>query len=291
MRAIAQELRVNHSSVVRELKRTGRRTGVYKPETAHLIAYQKRKWSKYEGMKVRDVPGLEEYVKKGLESEWTPEQISGRLRDEHNRCVVSHMGIYKWIYSVHGYQYAKYLPSQRYRRKKRKEKRGLRELIKNRVFIELRPKVINERKRTGDFEGDTLGKKRGTTGVLVAAVDRKTRYLVAKKVTKSRHAMEEGYQKILKGLQVKSLTLDNGFENVRHESLGIPTYFCHPFSSWEKGTIENTFQRLRRYIPKKADLKDFSEETIASIVERMNNTPRKCLGYKTPVECFKDHFS
>lgn len=291
MRAIAQELRVSHSSVVRELKRSGRRTGVYNPERANFYAYLKRKCSKYEGMKMRNIPGLAEYVKEKLEMGWTPEQISGRLRDENKRCVVSHMGIYRWIYSVHGYHHAKYLPSKRYRRKKRKEKKGLRELIKNRVFIDFRPKVINDRKRIGDFEGDTLGRKKGTSEVLVAAVDRKSRFLVAKKASRTRYSMEEGYQQILKGLKVKSLTLDNGFENVRHESLGVRTYFCHPFSSWEKGTIENTFQRMRRYIPKKSDLADFSDETIASIVERMNNTPRKCLGYKTPVECFKDHFS
>ncbi len=292
MRAIAQELGVSHSSVVRELQRNaGIRTGEYNPGAAHTNAYYRRKKSKYEGMKVREVPELEVYVKKKLELGWTPEQISGRLRREQRKCVVSHVGIYKWIYSVHGLSYAKYLPSKRYRPRKRRKRTGKREIIKNRVFIELRPKVINERKRLGDFEGDTLGRKKGTSATLAGGVDRRSRFLVAKKVSKPRRSMEEGYQKMFRKLKIRSLTLDNGFENVRYESLGVPTYFCHPFSSWQKGTIENTFQRLRRYIPKGSDLSNYSDKYIASVVDQMNNTPRKCLGYKTPAECFKDHFS
>ena len=86
----------------------------------------------------------------------------------------------------------------------------------------------------------------------------------------------------------KSLTLDNGVENVRYEELNIDTYFCHPYSSWEKGAIENCFKRLRRFIPKKASLKDYSREDIIHFAKIMNDTPRKCLNWKTPKEVFEE---
>lgn len=292
LRDIGMALGVSASAVSRELWRNRRKqTGVYDPVLAQHYAYVHRSQSKYEGMKVQKTPGLAEYVKEKLGMGWTPEQISGRLRRDHRKCVVSHMAIYKWIYSQYGLLYAKYLTYKRYHPKKRRKRCGKREIIKNRVFIEFRPKVINERKRLGDFEGDTLGRKKGTSETLAGAVDRKSRFFVARKVSRPRRSMEEGYQKMFRKLILRSLTLDNGFENVRYRSLGAPTYFCHPFSAWQKGSIENTFQRLRRYIPKKSDLADYSDEYIASVVKRMNNTPRKCLDYKTPAEVFKDHFS
>ena len=100
--------------------------------------------------------------------------------------------------------------------------------------------------------------------------------------------MEDGFEKIVDKLNPLSLTLDSGPENVRHKKLQVPTFFCHPYRSWEKPTIENSFQRMRRWIPKKSRLEDYSNEDIASIIEKMNNTPRKCLGYSTPAEVFKE---
>ena len=86
----------------------------------------------------------------------------------------------------------------------------------------------------------------------------------------------------------KSLTLDNGVENVRYEELDVDTYFCHPYSSWEKGGMENDFKRLRRWIPKKASLLNYTDKQIYAIMEKMNNTPRKCLNWKTPREVFEE---
>ena len=288
-RDIANALGVHHTSVARELRRNSARSGSYDPSKADHKAYCRRKYSKYQGMKIRELAGMEEYVKARLnEDRWTPEEISGRLEDLNGEQIIGVRTIYRWLDSVYGQQYRKYLPYHKKKPGRKKNKEAKNSHIPNRVSIEQRPEEINERKRIGDFEGDTMGKPKGCPETLVAIVDRKSRFLMARKVTRLKHAMEDGFQVMLKGIKAQSLTLDNGFENVRHESLGIPTYFCHAYSSWEKGTIENTFQRLRRYIPKKARLEDFSEETIAFIVKRMNNTPRKCLNFRTPAEVFKE---
>lgn len=286
MRDIALALGVSHSSVVRELKRN-KVKGQYDSKKADHKAYLRRKYSKYQGMKVRNVEGLEELIIQRLkEDRWTPEQISGYLENQYGHKVISPKGIYRWLSSIYGQKYKFYLP---YAKKKRgrKKKQANNTHIPNRISIEDRPEVINQRKRLGDFEGDTLGRPKDSSHTLVAIVDRRSRFLMALKVNQMREAME-GFEALLANTNAHSLTLDNGLENIRYESLSIPTYFCHAYSSWEKGTIENTFQRLRRFIPKKARLEDFSEEEIASIVNKMNNTPRKCLGFKTPAQVFKE---
>lgn len=287
LRSIAEELGVNVSSVSRELKRNSLESGKYNSSKANHKSYVRRKYSKYEAMKIINVPWLESYIKKKLEEGWTPEEISGRLELDYDKSVVSFKLIYKWIYSAYGQAYAKYLPSQRIKQRKRRKKKTKRTLIPNRILITQRPSVINERKRIGDFEGDTLGKKKGTKHVLAGIVDRKSRYFLARKVKGLRFTMMQGFKEIIPG-NTYSLTLDNGVENIHYEKLSIPTYFCHPYSSWEKGSIENTFQRLRRYIPKGTDLKNYSEKQIDLIVHRMNNTPRKCLNFRTPAEVFND---
>ena len=145
--------------------------------------------------------------------------------------------------------------------------------------------MINQRLRCGDFEADTLGVPRSSRETLAGAVDRKSRLFLAKKITGLRETIP-ALSELINSYQPLSLTLDNGFENARYNTLNIPTFFCHPFSAWEKPSIENTFQRLRRYIPKKSRLVRYSDEKISAIIEKMNKTPRKCLGWKTPEEVF-----
>ena len=287
-RDIADVLGVHHSSVSREIKRNSLRSEPYHPDKAHHKAYVRRKYSKYEGMKICGSNWLENYVKEKLKLHWTPEQISGRLEKDFGISVVSFKSIYKWIYSAYGQSYSDYLPSQHYRPKKRLKKKSKRYLIPNRIWIDDRPMVINDRQRLGDFEGDTMGKPKYSSATLAALADRKSRYLLARKTPFLKDSMTQGFQRLLKGQSPKSLTFDNGVENVKYEMLHVPTYFCHPYSSWEKGTIENTFQRMRRYIPKGTRLETISHQRIATIVRRMNNTPRKCLNYFTPAEVFKE---
>ena len=286
LRAIAGELRKNPSSVSREIKDNSV-NGEYDPHKADHKAYVKRKYSKYQGMKVNENRLLEEYIRRGLQQYWTPEEIAGRLELEHGRSVISFTSIYKWLYSAYGQPLCVYLPSKQYRPRKRKRKKQAKVLIPHRVSIEERPEIINQRLRCGDFEGDTLGVPKGSLETLAGIADRKSRYFLAKKIARMRYAVD-GFKRLSSSLiNLYSFTFDNGVENVRHQELGVSTYFCHAYSSWEKGTIENSFKRLRRFIPKKAYLKDYSDEDIAVICGIMNNTPRKCLGWKTPNEVFE----
>lgn len=160
------------------------------------------------------------------------------------------------------------------------------EIIKSRVFIDKRPAVINKRLRIGDFEGDTLGIPKRTKETVAALVERKSRYILAKKIIQLKYAMNT-FKKLLRFVKnVLSLTLDNGVENARYQELKIAAYFCHPYHSWEKGSIENVFGLIREYIPKKKDTALYTNEEISAIVELINNTPRKCLNFRTPQGSF-----
>jgi transposase, IS30 family len=286
-REIAGILGKHHSSVSREIERN-KVNDVYDPDKSSHKARTRRKKSKYYGMKINENFGLKKFVEDKMKAFWTPEQIAGALKSLNSgQGVISIPSIYKYLYSVHGQRLCPYLPSRRYQRRKRRKKKTSRVLIRNRVFIDQRPVIINERKRFGDFEGDTLGAVKSDQAKVVGVVERQSLYLQARKVFYLKHTMG-GFKKMLNphhGI-VQSLTLDNGVENQRYAELGINTYFCHPYSSWEKGLMENTFQRLRRFIPKGSSLKNYTQDDIQRFVEIMNNTPRKKLGWRTPKEVF-----
>jgi IS30 family transposase len=285
LRDIGRALSRNPSSVSREIKRNSV-NGEYDPHKADHKAYVKRKYSKYQGMKVRENPEIESYIEEKIKSDWSPEAIAGRLPiDSGGRLSIHHTSIYKYLYSPYGQHLCKYLQYNRYRKKKKKGTKAVKEIIKNRVFIDQRPEIINQRVRCGDFEGDTLGTSKSSKETLFGVVDRKSLYFLAKKIPRLKQAMVAA-KRLLKPYQVFSLTLDNGPENASYQMLGVPTFFCHPYSAWEKPIIENTFRRLRRYIPKKSCLNSYSDEQISIIIDRMNNIPRKCLGWKTPKEVF-----
>ncbi len=286
---IADVVGKNRSSITREITRNKNKKD-YDPSKAHHRAYVKRKYSKYQGMKVVENTELEKYIKEKMKCYWTPEEISGRLKfKNNNQTVISTLGIYKYLYSSYGQSLCEYLFSKQYYRRKQRKKKQKREIIKNRVFINKRPKIINERKRYGDWEGDTLGRIKTDSEIIIGLVERKSRYFISEKMPGLKYTIN-GFKQMLDPYQdiAHSLTLDNGVENTRYEELGIKTYFCNPYSSWEKGTMENTFKRLRRFIPKKSSLENYPNNDILKIVEIMNNTPRKCLGYRTPKEVFEE---
>lgn len=288
-REIGTALGKNHSSVSREIKNNSVQ-GVYEPIKAQQKAIFKRSNSKYQGMKIRLNPKIENFVRDKMQSYWSPEQITGRWNKDHrdeNEIIISPLIIYKYLYSPYGQDLCSYLYSRRYKKKRRKAKKQKKELIKNRIFIEKRAKIINERKRIGDLEGDTLGTRKNDKASIAGLVDRKSRYFMAKKISRLKYTMD-GFKNILNPYQniFHSLTLDNGVENVRYQELKIKTYFCRPYSAWQKPTIENTFQRLRRFIPKKSSLKLFSNNDLQRFAKIMNQTPRKCLKWQTPDEVF-----
>ncbi len=236
-------------------------------------------------------PELEKYVIDGVKSYWSPEEIAGRLQNVDTQVkYVSAPSIYKYLYSAHGQYLHPYLSSGRWRKRKRYGIKGPKKTkIPNRVSIEQRPKIVVKRTRFGDFEGDTLGRIKTDKEVLVGSVERLSRYLLIDKAPGLKYAMD-GLNKLFNpyhGL-IESLTLDNGLENISYQKLGVKTFFCHSYSSWEKATMENSFGRLRRFIPKGASLNDYQDEDIRRFAAIMNNTPRKCLNYRTPREVFEE---
>ncbi|MBU1131044.1 IS30 family transposase [Patescibacteria group bacterium] len=291
-RDIARAIGKNHSSVSREIKTNSARDA-YDPRKAQTKARLKRRMSKYQGMKIVDNPNLEIKVAVGLMANWSPEEVAGRIAYLNNgQAVISAKSVYKFCYSSRGQYLCKYLPHQRYHPKKRQTIKIAKTIIPNRVFIDFRPDIVAEQKRFGDFEGDTLGRPKYEQETFVGAVERKSLFLPGLKAARLKYSMD-GLKDVLSPHQkiVKSMTLDNGVENAKYEKLNVETFFCHPYSSWEKPIIENTFGRLRRFIPKRASLANYSQEQISAIIEMMNNTPRKKLGYKTPKEVFNELYT
>ena len=292
MRQIASVLKRNPSSVSREMRiNGGRRT--YDPLYAQQYARVRRQNAKYQGMKVSAHPKLAQYIAEKIRQGWSPDVIAGTWKQERRKrgifATITAKGIYKYLYSPYGQPLCRYLKSGQYGRRKRKGKKGKKILIPERISIDERPLIIASRKRYGDFEGDTLGVPKYTHETIAAVIERKSRYIIARKIPRVKYAVG-AFKSILSALPVRSLTLDNGVENIRYQELGIQTFFCHPYSSWEKGQIENAFGMMRRYIPKKASLVNYSPEDISAIVEHINSIPRKILNYRSPKEVFEERY-
>lgn len=290
-RGIGRVLERSQSSISREIKRNSVK-GQYISQKARLKARARRKDSKYQGMRVEERPELKEYIIAKLEIKWTPEEIAGRLKEVDNHLpYISGKGIYKWLYSAWGQRYCHLLPKQRYKPKRRPKKKTKREMIPNRIGIEERPEGANDRSEFGHFEADTMvsGRKTKSKAALAVKCERKARYSRLKKIPNmkpSTHAKAE--REMSKGMKMSTMTYDNGIENKHHEevatALSIKTFFCNPYSSWEKGTVENTIGRIRRFIPKGADVSTYTDEQIQEIEDWLNHTPRKCLNFRTPYE-------
>jgi IS30 family transposase len=289
LREIAKVLGRSHSSLSREISRN-KVEGCYFPKKANHKAYVRRKYSKYQGMKLEDREELKRYVITHLELHWTPEEISGRLKYEELG-YISAKGIYRWLYSSYGQAYCYFLPKQRFKPKRWRGKKTERSLIPDRVDISERPSGANDRSEFGHFETDTVvsGKRTGSKAALDVLVERKARYSRLRKIPNLKpKTNNKALKKMAKDLKMETLTYDNGIENREHKALAgdlrIKTYFCRPYHSWEKGTIENTNGRIRRFIPKGADLNNYSDAEVQKIEDWLNHTPRKCLSYQTPYE-------
>lgn len=235
---------------------------------------------------------LRKYVIEKLKEGWAPETISGRMQEQKLGFYASKRAIYEYLYSPYGQRYCKYLRSRRYSKHKKKGKKKKKTLIPNKTSIHKRPKRITNKKEYGHYEGDTIvsGKHTGSTTSLVTIYERKAMYIDARKIKSlSPSDYNPGVKKLFQKLnKSKSWTLDNGIENVKYEelekALGIKTYFCDPYSSWQKPGIENANKLIRRFIPKGADISLYSDAFIRREIQKLNDTPRKALGWKTPNE-------
>jgi IS30 family transposase len=265
--------------------------GVYDPEKADHKAYVARKYSKYQGMKVEDDDDLRHYVVAKLKLDWSPEQIAGRIRfvDTH-LTRISTDGIYKFIHSCYG---GPLLPYLRYYGKRKKGGGAKAAPLTDRNFIEKRPKHVGNRRRFGHWEADFIVSGKNGTGALLVFVERKTRYVLIFKLPDRKVATVNAILEKLLGakLAVTSLTIDNDVCFRHHPQMSrilkAPIFFCHPYHSWEKGSVENMNKWIRQYVEKGSDISKYSGKEIQLAEDRLNGRPRKCLRFRTPSEAIE----
>ncbi len=296
LREIARRLGRHHSTISREIKRNGPKFAhrVYWYDVAHPKALQRKARARHQ--RRRDNRNLYDYVEQRLQARWSPECIAGRLLLDYPgqySMHVSHEAIYHWIYrdGLSGGQLYRTLTLAHKRRRKQRRYGSLRGLIPDRVSIAERPAVVAARGRFGDWEGDTVY-GRATRTCLLTQVERKSRYLLANRIT-DRRATTVAAAKITQFSALpkswrRTLTLDNGkefaaFKHVEQQT-GLRVFFADPYSAWQRGANENTNGLLRRYFPKGTDFSKVRDEVLAGVVHALNNRPRKCLGYRTPHE-------
>jgi len=288
---IAKKLKVDKSTISRELDRNCGLRG-YRPKQAQEKA--SRRW-KDAAKAIKMTPKLKSYITAKICKDWSPEQITGRLK-RLGRDGVSHERIYRFIGEdkADGGSLWTHL---RWSNKKRRKRYGIRDHrgeIPNRRSIEKRGKKANKRKKLGHVERDLIIGN-GHKGALLTVVDRKSRMTFAARL-KGKSA-KEVHQVTLKTLRpiralLKTMTNDNGKEFASHERtakrLKVKIYFCHPYSSYERGTNENTNGLLRQYFPKsKTDFTKVSNREVRTSLNKLNSRPRKCLGFRTPLEVIK----
>ena len=286
-RAISKVLGRGHNTISYEIKENG---GLfqYNAKNAHQYAQTTRKDTRMEWSKIEHNEEMKAYIIEGLKKHWNPDEISGRMKREKKPWYASKTAIYEWLWSVYGQKYCEHLYSRRYRKKKRVKKTE-RVMIPNRVGIDKRPETINNRTEAGNWERDTIVSRKGCSGGISTGSERVSRLIDATKV-KSMSTFEhmEAIRKQQERYLTLSETFDNGIENKAYEILGIPAYFCRPYSSWEKGGIENANKMIRYFFPKGTNFRKVSQKKIDEAVSFINNKPRKILGYKTALEVARE---
>lgn len=236
-----------------------------------------------------------------LKDGWSPEQIAGRLRIEPNMSHrICHETIYQYIYSEDGQseELARYLPERRRQRKPRYARKARNHAFPDSVSIQNRPDYVNDREQFGHWEGDLMIFRREHGQANIATVvERKSRYthLLQNNDRKSWPIMNQLIETMspLPLSARQSITFDRVFEFVGwrelHKGMGTKSWFCDPQAPWQKGTVENTNRRVRRHLPRSVSLLSLPAGAVNAVCERLNATPRKCLGYRTPAEVFREH--
>jgi len=284
---MARRLGRDKATISRELRRNEAPAG-YLPDLAQR-RYQARRQRCRRRPRLAD-RDLRRTVILLLQQGWSPEQISGRLRLEHDETVVNHETIYRFVYdSALGRQEKlyQYLRRGQKKRRRRQGRQVRASPIAQRTFIEARPLGAIQRTQPGHWETDSL--LFPAEQALNVLVDRLSRFAVLTRLEgkTARDTCRVLVQR-LSALPRRSLTADNGSENADHASISdqlhIPFFFCHPYHSWEKGTVENTNGLVRRYLPRQTDLSRVFQEDLDAIADELNQRPRKCLGFRTPSE-------
>lgn len=285
---IAECLEVHKATVSRELRRNKGRRG-YRPKQAHQKAMSRRNHPRR-----RIISETWRLVESKIRLDWSPEQISGWLK-RHVDIEISHEWIYQYILADKhaGGTLYRHLRCQKKRRKRygSYDRRGK---LPNRVSIEERPAVVDQRRRIGDWEVDTIVGK-GHRQAIVTLTERKSRFALLRKV--GRRTADRVGDAVIELLRpatdrLHTLTADNGKEFAEHErvaqKLQADFFFAHPYAAWERGANENMNGLVRQYIPKNRDLDSVTHADLIWIMNRLNHRPRKCLDFLSPFEVFFD---
>lgn len=287
---IAEEIGVHKSTISRELKRNASKTGKYHPEKAEMYAKERKERFIF---RRKFTKAIEHHIRDYLvQEQWSPEQIVGWCKKQ-NMMMVSVERIYQFIRQdkATGGTLYRYIRHKLKHRKQTISKNGSR--IKDRISIEQRPERVNNREEFGHFEMDLIVGK-NNQGAILTLTERVSRFFMcrylphgktAKKVAETLNDRLLPYKKY-----VHSITTDNGLEFAEHkwiaEKLSSVVYFTHPYSSWEKGQIENANKLLRQYIPKKQIINKHNTHDLREIQVKINNRPRKNLNFDKPVKLF-----
>src|SRR3989338_964626 len=256
----------------------------YDARRANQYARTRKKDTRHEWSKIEHNNELRDCIIAGLEKHWNPDEIAGRMKRECQPLYASKTAIYEWLRSSYGQKYCQYLYSRRYSKKKRLKKTE-RVMIPGRIGLEHRFLGATNRTRYGHWERDTIVSRKGCSGGISVGLERKARLIVAEKVismsvTEHNAAAEKQKQRY----KTLSMTYDNGLENRGHQQLEIPTFFCEPYSSWQKGGVEHANKMIRHYFPKGTNFREVSQRKIDHAVSIINGKPRKILGYRTALE-------
>jgi IS30 family transposase len=294
LREIAKILKRNPSTLSRELKRNAPPvyTGYYLPHKAQERA-TKRKHESHRRKRLKN-DFIRRYVAKHIRLGWSPELIAGRLALKYPGQSISPEAIYQWIYEEASRLIIFLVRAHRKRKHRGYSRKHKKAHIPERISIKERPVSVLKRRHIGHWETDTISCRKSYQAVQVT-VERKARYAkVAKLTTKGSRAMSLALTRRLSHYPQdlrRSITYDNGPENAEHmrtnKILGTRSYFCEPYHSYERGTVENTIGLVRRFLPKKIDLSTISQSRLTKIEYWLNRRPRKCLGFLTPAEVFK----
>lgn len=283
MRSIGREMGRSPNTISYEVTENSV-NGVYDAVKADAKAVLRKRMRKLQWSKIEAEPHIKVFVVEKLRAQWNPDEIAGYLKRTKDTRYVSKTAIYDWLRTSRGERYCAYLYSKRKRVKKRRPKTK-REMIPNRIGVERRTDGATNRSRYGHWERDTVVSKKGGRGGVATHQERKSRLVVAVKVGSMRsEEHSQATKRVATVARMKSATTDNGIENRDHEQWGMQTFFCDPYSSWQKGSIENANKMLRAFFPKSTDFSTVTQKQIDKACHIINSKPRKILGYRSAWE-------
>lgn len=296
IREVSRELSRDPSTISRELRRNEQfaDTRVIYPIYAQMKANGRRKRAyRKPRLKTRT---LQSYVVRKLQQGWSPQVIAGRLKHLKRKVTVSHEAIYQFVYSQR-LDLCTFLVRHHKRRKRfgQSKKFANKTPIPGRISINERPATVMERKQLGHWEGDLMVARAEQDAVHVL-IERKSRRVCISKISDRTAATVR--KKTISRLKCfparcrKTITYDNGKENVEHQKvnavLGTTSYFTDPYASWQKGSVEHVIGIVRRTYPKRTNLSAVSSQALKRLERKINHTPRKCLQFRTPMEVFNN---